>query len=168
MSITFNADEILQMAERIERNGARFYHLAAENASGPARQALLDLAKMEEDHERTFAQMRSELSPAERRATVFDPTGEAGLYLHAMADGYVFDIRKDPAELLRGGEPLEEILATAIELEKDSIVFYVQMRELVPQRLGRERIEAIIKEELGHIAQLNKRLAEARGKGAGE
>ena len=33
--ITFNADEILEMAQRIERNGAAFYRKAA--ASGRAR-----------------------------------------------------------------------------------------------------------------------------------
>ena len=33
MSITFNADEIFEIAEQIERNGARFYREAAGNAS---------------------------------------------------------------------------------------------------------------------------------------
>ena len=31
MSITFNADEIFEMAEQIERNGATFYREAAGN-----------------------------------------------------------------------------------------------------------------------------------------
>ena len=30
MSIVFNADEILEMAEQIERNGAKFYRRASE------------------------------------------------------------------------------------------------------------------------------------------
>ena len=33
MPITFNANEIFEMAEEMERNGARFYRKAAENAS---------------------------------------------------------------------------------------------------------------------------------------
>ena len=44
-----------------------------------------------------------------------------------------------------------EILKSAIEAEKDSIVFYLGMKEAIPQNLGRDRIEAIIKEEMEHI-----------------
>jgi rubrerythrin len=51
-----------------------------------------------------------------------------------------------------------EILKSAIEAEKDSIVFYLGMKEAVPQNLGRDRIEAIIKEEMGHIQMLTKHL----------
>ena len=44
MSIRFNADEILQMAIEVERNGARFYHRAAERArGGESREVLAQL-----------------------------------------------------------------------------------------------------------------------------
>ena len=33
MSITFNADEVFEMAEQIERNGAKFYREAATKTS---------------------------------------------------------------------------------------------------------------------------------------
>ena len=33
--ITFNPDEIFEMAEQIERNGAKFYRKAAERTAGP-------------------------------------------------------------------------------------------------------------------------------------
>jgi rubrerythrin len=51
-----------------------------------------------------------------------------------------------------------EILKSAIEAEKDSIVFYLGMKEEVPENLGKNRIEAIIKEEMGHIRLLSKQL----------
>ncbi|HRS71257.1 MAG TPA: ferritin family protein, partial [Anaerohalosphaeraceae bacterium] len=64
MAITFNADEIFEMAEEIERNGAAFYREAAAKASREdIKKMLLDLAAMEEGHEQTFAQMRKKLSP---------------------------------------------------------------------------------------------------------
>ena len=53
---------------------------------------------------------------------------------------------------------MQEILKAAIEAEKDSIVFYLGMRESVPPNLGRERLDAIIKEEMGHIRLLSKEL----------
>jgi rubrerythrin len=160
MSIHFNADEIFQMAEQVERNGAKFYRKAAEGSGDAAgRQFLLELAAMEDEHEKTFASMRAALSPQERTATVFDPQNEAGMYLKVMADGYVFDVRTEPADLLTGQETAAEILRTAIGLEKDSIVFYLGIKEMVPARLGKEKIDHIIKEEMSHITGLSNKLA---------
>jgi len=160
MSIQFNADEVFEMAEQIERNGAKFYRKAAKGAEDAGTEKfLLELAAMEDDHEKTFASMRAALSPQERTSTVFDPEGEAGMYLQAMAGGYVFDMRVDPAELLTGQETLPEVLRTAIGLEKDSIVFYLGMKEMVPERLGKDKITGIIKEEMGHITTLSNKLA---------
>ncbi len=160
MSIHFNADEIYRIAEEIERNGAKFYRKVASDAEEPGTKPLmLELAAMEDEHEKTFASMRAELSPQERTATVFDPQDEAGMYLQAMADGYVFDVRADPSELLTGQETIQDVLKTAIGLEKDSIVFYLGIREMVPERFGKDRISAIIKEEMGHITTLSNKLA---------
>jgi rubrerythrin len=160
MGIHFNADEIFEMAEQIERNGAKFYRKAAKSADDAGtREVLLELAAMEDDHERTFASMRAELSSEERLPVTFDPEGEAALYLQAMADGYVFDIRSDPSELLTGKETLADILRTAIGLEKDSIVFYLGIRDMVPERLGKEKVNDIIKQEMSHITILSKKLA---------
>jgi rubrerythrin len=159
MSIHFNADEIFGIAEQIERNGAAFYRKAAEGTEDAgARQLLLDLAAMEDEHEKTFASMRADLATEERTPTVFDPEGEAEMYLQAMAGGYVFDVRGDPSEKLTGQETLQEVLETAIGIEKDSIVFYTGIQEMIPERLGRGKISAIIKEEMGHITTLSKML----------
>ena len=159
MSIHFNADEIFEMAEQIERNGAKFYRKVAEGTEDEGtKQFLLELAEMEDDHERTFAAMRSELSAEERTAPTFDPEGEAAMYLQAMADGYVFDVHDDPTELLTGEEAIADVLRTAIGLEKDSIVFYLGIKEMVPERLGKDRINHIIKEEMSHITTLSNQL----------
>jgi len=155
MTIHFNADEVFQMAEQIERNGAKFYRIAAERTGDESpRQLLQDLAAMEVRHEKIFAEMRSELTEDERKAT-FDPEGEAAAYLNAMADGHVFDLR-DPSTRLTGKESLDELFRIAIGLEKDSIVFYVTMTDLVPSRLGRKEINGIITEEQKHIALLSR------------
>ena len=163
MSATFHVDEILEMAEEIERNGAKFYRKAADGAAGESsRDVLLNLAAMEDDHEKTFAAMRHELSAKEQAATTFDPDGQAALYLQAMADGHVFDVKTDPSEVLTGSETAAEILKTAIGLEKDSIVFYLGMQDLVGKTLGRERMDDIIKEEMSHITLLSGELAKVQ------
>ncbi|MCG6946605.1 MAG: ferritin family protein [Deltaproteobacteria bacterium] len=160
MSFEFNADEILEMAEQIERNGARFYRKAAELVEDAGISTLLqDLAAWEDGHERAFATMRADLVYQEREPRVFDPEHETSMYLRAMADGHVFDAKVDPAETLTGKESAEDILRMAIGQEKDSIVFYTGLKEMISQTAGRERIEAIIKEEMGHIGFLNREIA---------
>lgn len=158
MSILFNADEIFEMAEQIERNGAKFYRKVAEKAENEdSRQLLLNLAKMEDNHEKTFAAIRSELK-GKADDNIFDPDAQAVLYLRAFADGEVFDMKVDPSERITGRETMEEVLKTAIGLEKDSIAFYTGIRELVPEKLGKGKIEHIIKEEMRHVSDLSNEL----------
>jgi len=162
MSIVFNADEVLQIAEQIERNGASFYRKAAQHTpDANARQMLLDLAQMEDDHEKTFADMRLTLSQQQKTTTVFDPEDQAGKYLNALADRRVFDITADPTDKLTGSESLEEVLRIAIDAEKDSIVFYVGIKDMVPEKLGKGRVDGVINEEMGHITLLSTALGSA-------
>ena len=157
MSITFNAFEIFEMAEQIERNGAKFYRAAARKFSN-VKEILLDLAFMEDEHLKTFTAMRTELSGTEVTPPVFDPDGQAQMYLQVMADNQVFDVKTDPAELLAEQKTVQDVLKMAIGLEKDSIAFYVGLRESVSDRAGKDKIEAIIKEEFAHIATLSEKL----------
>jgi rubrerythrin len=159
MSITFNALEIFEMAEQVERNGAKFYRKAAEIIPDTKmQQILLDLAAMEDRHERTFAEMRKQISPKQRELVTYDPENEASLYLQAMADGHVFDVNKDISLQLSEKESVEEILKMAIQAEKDSIVFYLGLKDFVPAEAGKEKVEDIIDEERGHIVVLSRQL----------
>ena len=47
----------------------------------------------------------------------------------------------------------------AIGQEENSIIFYTDLREMISQAAGRERIEEIIKEEMGHIGFLHREIA---------
>jgi len=158
MGITLNADEIFEIAEQIERNGAKFYRAAAEKASA-VRQVLLALAADEDEHLKTFQTMRAQLKSSEQQPDVFDPDGQAQMYLQAMADGHIFDIKADPAEKLTGQETAENILKLALDVERDSIAYYVGVKDYVPVKAGRDKVENVIREEMRHIAILNDKLA---------
>ncbi|NQU75973.1 MAG: ferritin family protein [Planctomycetes bacterium] len=154
--ITFNADEIFEMAEQIERNGAKFYRAAAKSTDGQSRALLEHLASMEDDHEKTFAAMRAELTKAERGPITADPDNEAALYLQAMVAGEIFGGK--PTETFQSSQPIEELFNKAIGMEKDSIVFYQSMKEVVPSSVGKDRIDGIIRQEIGHVVELTKQL----------
>jgi rubrerythrin len=150
-----NVDEILKIAEQIERNGIAFYERAAERFHGEEKRTLLSLANMERNHERAFAGMRRELADADERLKAFDPEGESQRYLAALADGQIFDLKADPVALLGGEQSVQDILELAIDLEKDSVVFYVAIKDAVPEGLGKPKVEKIIKEEMDHIILLS-------------
>ncbi len=146
----FSAKDIFLMAQQMEKNGARFYKTAADHAQDEnTRKLLLDLASMEEGHEKTFVAMRGELTEAESASTVFDPDGEAILYLKALADTRVFFEKEIDVS------SQEEVYKAALGTEKDSIVFYLGMKDMVPGGGGKSRIDAIIKEEMGHIEAIS-------------
>ena len=153
MSYDFNADDIFEMAEQIERNGAVFYRKAAADITDPeANKFLLDLAVMEDNHEKTFSTVRKKLTEAEKTSTVFDPDGQAASYLKALADTRIFFEKEIDTT------SMQAILKAAILAEKDSIVFYLGMKDLVPEGLGQSRLDSIIKEEMSHINLLSRRL----------
>jgi rubrerythrin len=155
MSLDFNADEVFEIAEQIERNGVKFYQTAAENITdSDKKQLLIDLAKMEIEHEKIFKNLRSELTQDDKIVTTFDPNGEAESYLQALADTRVF------YEKEINTTSFKEILTTAITAEKDSIVFYLGMKDVVPGHLGKQKLDEIIKEEMSHIKLLSKELIE--------
>jgi rubrerythrin len=155
MANEFNANDIFEMAVKIEKNGAVFYREAAEKVEGENNKAfLLELARMEDEHEQTFATMKKELAEDEAFSNTFDPEDENALYLSAFADTRVFFKKDQP------GSDLKDILGCAIQTEKDSIAFYLGMKALVPQKQGQSKIDDIIKEEMGHIRILAGKLSE--------
>ena len=163
MSYDFNADNILEMAEQIERNGAQFYRTSSESVEDPPSKELLKgLAAMEDQHEKTFSSMRAALTEKEKEPTAYDPENDSVRYLKALAESRVFVERQIPDLSALKGQPdkkiMEEILKFAIGAEKESIIFYLGMKDIVPASLGQGKLDGIIKEEMSHIRLLSNRL----------
>ena len=149
----FTADDVFEMAKQLERNGAKFYHEAAQHTGNPEYKKLLQmLSDMEIEHEKVFVKLRLELSGNEKTSTVFDPQNESVLYLRALADTKVFFEKEIDFSSMKS------VLKAAILAEKDSIVFYLGMKEMVPEKFGKDKLDKIIKEEMGHIKILGNEL----------
>lgn len=153
MSIAFSADEILAVAEQIERNGAKFYRIAAEQTSdGEAQAALKWLAGEEDQHEKAFAAMRANLNDGGPLCGVWDPDGQCEKYLQALADGKVFDLKVDPATIVERLRTLRDVLEFALSNEKDTVVFYMMMAKMGSEQVHKEKIQSILDEEIQHVA----------------
>lgn len=156
MAYDFNADEAFEMAIQIEKNGAAFYRKAASLQNDEVNIKFLEkIALMEDRHQAGFEEMRRILSDMEKTQTVFDPKDEMVLYLKSMADAHGGEGNPDVTDQLTGDESMAQIIETAISLEKESILFYVGLKDMVPPKLGREKIDDIIDEEKKHVAQLS-------------
>lgn len=154
MDTTFGIDKIFEIAKNIELDGAQFYRQAAEKTSSDdIKQVLLDLAAMEDGHLKIFEQMRKELG--EQNKNLFASGNQVALYLKTMADGLGGERIKSPLERLSGNETIKEILEIGIDGEKASMLFYIGLKELVPNKANKDKIEAVIKEELSHLIALN-------------
>lgn len=164
MIYEFNADNILQLAVDIEKNGAVFYREAARRTDdNTVKQVLSKLANEEDEHGRIFSDMRGNLSEQQKGRPGFDLGGDVAGYLKALADTRIFFEK----EILLPEAPagitsvalLKNIYITAIRAEKESIVFYVGLREMVPESFGRSKVDGIIQEEMLHLTRLSKELA---------
>lgn len=157
MPTKLTADEILQMAQRMETKGARFYRKAAKlHVAG--RELLNRIAEQEDEHYAIFEKMRKTLAPSEK-SEGGDPYGDVQPYLDGMVDELSIQMNKNPEDTLTGREPLADILRAAIHMEKEAILFYVGLRQgQIPPAL-RQRLDDIIHEEMKHIVWL---LAQAK------
>lgn len=159
MSITFNVDEVFEMAEEIERNGAKFYRQAAEKAKdAETRKMFSELAAMEDGHEKTFANMRKELSAAMKEPVTYDPDNQVMRYLQTMADFHGTEGKASPTQQFTGRETPEETLCAALQAEKNSIAFYVGLKDFVPSKQGKEKVQGIIIEEMMHVSTIGGKL----------
>ncbi len=86
-----------------------------------------------------------------KEETTFDPNNEAALYIQAMADAQGWEGKISPTQELTGNESIKKILEIALNSEKESVFFYLGLKSLVPVKAGKNRVEAVIHEELNHI-----------------
>jgi len=120
MTRTFNAFEVFEIAEQIERNGAAFYRRASGLFEEPTlTEMFLELAEWEVRHEEVFANMRKHLSEQDPELRTFE-IEDAPLDAKAMAGLAAFGISPDPTEQLTGNETKQDILRMALQKEKDS------------------------------------------------
>jgi rubrerythrin len=159
MDIKFNAFEVFEIAEKIERNGVRFYRRAAELFDEQGiHNTFIELANWEREHEQVFADMRKQLSEQSREMRTFEPENNMMISAQAMAGLAVFGMDPDPYRELTGKESKKEIFEKALRKEEDSIVYYVGLKDFVSDRAGKDKIDDIIREEFRHIGILNQSL----------
>lgn len=152
MAIFFSGSELVNIAIGIEKSGLAFYQsLVKKEKDVMARGAYKYLAEMEEKHIETFQSMLDavgEYKPPEMYTEEYD------LYLKALVDSAVFTDDKVAREMAEKAASSAEAIQIGLGAEKDSILYYSEMRNLVRER-DREVVDRIIEEEKSHLRQLS-------------
>jgi len=147
--------EALSAAVRIEENGAAFYRRAAAEAIDPgAAETFSTLAKWEDEHRGYF---RALAMAQEQRESIFrtDPKGEFAARVRDMADAGVYDLTRDVSAFFGGRRTQREAIKFAIGIEKDSVIFYLGLQEVMAEGEEALKVGGIIKEEMRHISILS-------------
>lgn len=147
----FTANDIVEVAVRIEENGITFYNFAEKIAkTEDAKKLFAQLAQAEAAHKRTFEKL---LSQIESYAPPEQYTGEYSAYLHNYVDNNLIFTKDVMDKQLAKVTDTVGAVEFAMQRELDSILYYHEIKNLVPQ--GQHgTIEKIINEERKHYAML--------------
>ncbi len=149
----FSAEEILDIAVKIEENGEEFYIKLAEAAKNSSRSIHIvnlarKLAEEENKHRTRFLEIKRSLLSGKS----MDILKKVSSILTQEAIGdrlFSFTPRK-----IEEINSLEEMINVAIELEKESIKFYEILKLLATDNKAVEIIDKIIEEENKHVSTL--------------
>ncbi|MDR1081539.1 MAG: ferritin family protein [Deltaproteobacteria bacterium] len=166
MIYPFNAHEALKIAISIEDNGLKFYRDAARRfAPAPASIVFDRLAQEEEGHKAHFQAMLAALP--DEAESVFDPANEMDQYLKMMAGMHIF--QQDPEKVdrvLDGVRTEKDAIELAIAFEKDSVMFFVQLKEASAEMSDRISVDRLIAEEARHLRILAREYNRLFGSGS--
>ena len=153
MSI-FSGSELIEIAIGIERNGIVYYESLAESSTDASLKDTYNyLANMERQHKEIFQTMLGSVGKYQP-TYVGENEREYELYHKALVDSAVFTNDEVARQMAQKASNPAEAIQIALGAEKDSIVFYSEMRDLVPEK-DRPLISEIINEEKSHIRQLS-------------
>jgi rubrerythrin len=146
-----SAQTVLQWAMEIERNGEEFYRtVAASSQDREVRNLLQDLAHQEERHYRTFERMLGNAPDAPED----EASEEDRLYLETALAGALIGPDKG-LERAREAQTEEQAVRAAMTFEKDTLLFFYELAEAVPES-QLAAVRAVIDEERDHLRQLTR------------
>ena len=156
MAGIFRATDILLAAQEVETRGEVFYNRLVEITTDPTlKELFVFLAQEETRHREIFRKLYEKLGQIELPAWAEED--EYVDYLKYLLDSHTLFRLGDVEHLKQFMGTHREAIETAMGFEKDTILFFVEMQEFVPEG-ERKHIKACIDEERSHLRLLSKML----------
>jgi rubrerythrin len=148
----FEASDIVEFAIRIEENGANFYRFAVQIAKDESTKKLFEqLATAEDYHRKTFEKIFAAMDKA---APPEGYPGEYAAYLHNYVDNAIIFKKEALDQELARVKDTASALDFAIQREMDSILYYHEIKGMVPTH-EHGTVDKIIEEERRHLTMLS-------------
>ena len=151
----YSIEEIIELAVQIEKSGYAFYDhaLKRKDLSHKAKELIEKLRDQEKQHEHFFKSLHGQedielLDHGPDQEIVND-------YLRAIINYRIFN-NTDAAvkKVLEANNELD-IIIDAIDFEKDTLLFFQGIKDIMKDSRSKEILEKIIKEEISHILWLS-------------
>ena len=145
----FSANEILDMAIKLEKNGETVYRNAIPKVAKPEFIALLAwMADEEVKHANFFSNLKLELEANHVNPFIDEMSRE--LFDDLLGDKN-FSLKEVDFSIV---ENADDLIAIFVEFEKDSVIFYKVLEPFVEDPVARQQLKKIIEEENQHIKHL--------------
>jgi rubrerythrin len=152
MGNIFAASEIIELGIQIEINGKDFYDTLVKQAKNQeAARIFRYLAAQEDAHIAIFKKMLDTVQGYEPAQSY---SGEYSAYMNALASEHIFTQKDKGREIAEKVTSDKEAVELGIGFEKDSIIFYVGMKMMVPE-YDQKIVQELIQQEQGHLTQLS-------------
>jgi rubrerythrin len=148
MAYLMDPREIVEFAVYIEKSGYEFYVKSMKKFADAKVIALFQyLADEEFKHENLFKKILSSMTPV----TGGDAEGEEyGAYMREFCKAHLLANPEKAKALVEGIHNEKEALALALQFEKDSVIFFTELKALYTDDKNGS-IDRVIQEEMVHI-----------------
>jgi rubrerythrin len=150
MPYLLDVKEILEFAVYIEERGYEFYVEAMKKFGEPRVTELFQyLADEEFKHEKVFKKLMQQGGEVKKG----EPDPEYQAYMREFCKAHQLGDKEAINKKLARLSSLEDILDLAMGFEKDSIVFFSELKEMFA-RGHTASLEKVIHEEMGHLHKI--------------
>jgi len=153
MSNIFAGSEIVELGIQIEKNGKDFYNtLATQSKNEKAKKLFQFLAGEEDRHISVFQGIFDKMDEKYEPPELYP--GEYFAYMKVLASEYVFTQKDKGKEIAEKVKDDKEAVDLGIKFEKDSILFYVGLKETV-SKTDQKTVDQLIMQEQSHLKKLS-------------
>ena len=150
----FTAQDILDIAIRLEKNGEKTYRDARQHTPDDELNALLDwIAQEEHDHARWFTELKNRLTQGEDHHLMAELSRAL---VEDVVKGQAFSLQEVDFEAI---DTPDKMIRTFIGFEDDTIAFYEVLKTLIDDTAIADQLERIIDEEKKHMATFRELLS---------
>jgi rubrerythrin len=152
----FTAQDILDIAIRLENNAEKTYRDAQQHASSGALKTLLAwIAQEEHNHARWFTQLKDRLTQGEDHHLMAEMSRAL---VEDVVQGQAFSLQAVDFKVI---DTPDKMVRTFIGFEDDTIAFYEILKTFIDDPAIAGQLEQIIAEENKHITALQELLSGA-------